>query len=247
MQQLLGDRSGINDGSFFRELFLQRLPTNVRMVLAPTNDSIPLDELAQLADKIVEVAAPHTVSVVHGQSASYDDELDKLRSEVAGLRKLIKSLPQQRSNRPRSPSPARTNSNPNVCWYHEKFGSSARKCKPPCRYSANTSTNVAAVNVAEQQIHRLFHVTDKTSGVRYLVDTGAEVSVIPPSHAERKRSQQTFALQAVNNTAITTYGCKSLTLDLAKFTSNISLDFCNCRCSNSNLGCRFLKALQLAS
>ena len=61
MQQLLGDRSGINDGSFFRELFLQRLPTNVRMVLASTNNSVPLDELAQLADKIVEVAAPHTV------------------------------------------------------------------------------------------------------------------------------------------------------------------------------------------
>ena len=68
--------------------------------------------------------------------------------------------------------------------------------------------------MAKQQIHRLFHITDKTSGVRYLVDTGAEVSVIPPSHAERKRSQQTFSLQAVNNTAITTYGCKSLTLDL---------------------------------
>ena len=198
----MGDRSGINDGSFFRELFLLRLPTNVRMVLASTNDSVLLDELAQLADKIVEVAAPHTVSVVHGQSTSYDDELDKLKSEVAELRKLIKLLPQQRSNCPRSPSPARTNSNPNVCWYHEKFGSSACKCKPPCRYSANTPTNVAAVNVAKQQIHCLFHITDKTSGVRFLVDTGAEVSVIPPLHAERKRSQQTFALQAVNNTAI---------------------------------------------
>ena len=87
--------------------------------------------------------------------------------------------------------------------------------------------------MAEQQTHRLLHVTDKTSGVRFLVDTGAEVSVVPPSHVEHKRSQQTFTLQAVNNTAITTYGCKSLTLDL---TSNISLDFCDSRCLNSNLG-----------
>ena len=55
---------------------------------------------------------------------------------------------------------------------------------------------------------------DKTSGIRFLVDTGAEVSVIPPSHTERKYPQQAFTLQAVNNTAITTYGCKSLTLDL---------------------------------
>ena len=31
MQQLLGNRSGMIDGSFLRELFLQRLPPNVRM------------------------------------------------------------------------------------------------------------------------------------------------------------------------------------------------------------------------
>ena len=70
------------------------------------------------------------------------------------------------------------------------------------------------MNVVEQQAHHLFHVTDKISSVHFLVDIGAEVSVIPPSHAERKCSQQTFALQAVNNAAITTYGCKPLTLDL---------------------------------
>ena len=84
MQQLLGNTPGIPDGSFIRELFLQRLPTNVRMVLASTNDSVPLDELAQLADKIVEVAVPQTVSAV--QSANFGNELDKLKSEVAGLR-----------------------------------------------------------------------------------------------------------------------------------------------------------------
>ena len=49
MQQLLGDHAGITDSTFLRELFLQRLPSNVRMVL---------EELAELADKITEVAAP---------------------------------------------------------------------------------------------------------------------------------------------------------------------------------------------
>ena len=50
MQQLLGDQAGAIDGSFIRELFLQRLPANVRMVLASTGDHVSLDELAQLAD-----------------------------------------------------------------------------------------------------------------------------------------------------------------------------------------------------
>ena len=58
MQQLLGDRPGIAEGSFLRELFLQRLPANVRMVLASIPDTTSLDSLAELADKVIEVATP---------------------------------------------------------------------------------------------------------------------------------------------------------------------------------------------
>ena len=47
-----------------------------------------------------------------------------------------------------------------------------------------------------------------------MVDTGAEVSVIPPSRTGRKHPQQGFNLQAVNYTTIITYGCRSLTRDL---------------------------------
>lgn len=46
-----------------------------------------------------------------------------------------------------------------------------------------------------------------------LVDTGAEVSVVPASRADRKR-QQDFSLSAVNNTSITTFGKRSLSLNL---------------------------------
>ena len=54
LQQLAGDTPGLPDGTFLRELFLQRLPANVRMVLASTCDDTPIEDLAQLADKIVE-------------------------------------------------------------------------------------------------------------------------------------------------------------------------------------------------
>ena len=63
MQQLLGDKAATADRSFLRQLFLQRLPPNVRMVLASTKDDEDLESLASLADKVVEVAAP-TVSTV---------------------------------------------------------------------------------------------------------------------------------------------------------------------------------------
>ena len=98
MQQLLGDTPGVTDGSFIRELFLQRLPANVRMVLASTNDSVSLDHLAQLANKIVEVSAPQSVSTV--RSSNLSDEVEKLKGQLINLTQLVRSLSFQRKVAP---------------------------------------------------------------------------------------------------------------------------------------------------
>lgn len=137
MQQLLGDQAGAIDGSFIRELFLQRLPANVRMVLASTGDDVSLDALAQLADKIVEVAAPSVSTVVAPQLTA---EVDQLRTEVTRLKELVKSLSvRKKIFRNRSPSPARTHppADSSLCWYHERYGEAARKCRAPCSKSGN--------------------------------------------------------------------------------------------------------------
>ena len=149
LQQLAGDTPGLLDGNFLKELFLQRLPSQVRMVLASTRDGTPIEDLAQLADKIIEVAAPPIVSTVTTPSA----DTEQLRSEIASLTKLVSSLQQQqkrfrrRSKSPyrgRSPGPAynrrpsdSTNQDSDLCWYHQTFGDDARKCKPPCSKSGN--------------------------------------------------------------------------------------------------------------
>ena len=61
---------------------------------------------------------------------------------------------------------------------------------------------------------RLFFISDRTSGLRLLVDTGAEVSVIPPSRTDRLSHPDALVLQAANDTSISTYGKRSLTLNL---------------------------------
>lgn len=60
---------------------------------------------------------------------------------------------------------------------------------------------------------RLFFVTDRASGTRFLVDTGAEVSVVPPTPEDR-RSKGTSALQAANGSAIDTYGARFRRLNI---------------------------------
>ena len=149
MQQLLGDKLGTSTdhNAFLRELFLQRLPSNVRMVIASADTSMNLDKLADMADKVMEVAAP-TISGISGTAPNPTDsaEFKQLRDEVARLTDLVSSLstrprPRRRSTstprRNRSPAPRNTSdsndsTDPPLCWYHAKFGESAQKCKDPC-------------------------------------------------------------------------------------------------------------------
>ena len=63
-----------------------------------------------------------------------------------------------------------------------------------------------ATSVSGQLPSRLFYVTDSLTGLRFLVDTGAEISVVPSSALDRKHHKDSFSLQAVNNTPIATYG-----------------------------------------
>ena len=61
---------------------------------------------------------------------------------------------------------------------------------------------------------RLFFLRDRNSSLRFLVDTGAEVSVIPPSGPRHTLRPTGYSLQAANQSSIATYGTRSLTLDL---------------------------------
>ena len=73
---------------------------------------------------------------------------------------------------------------------------------------------LAATSTPGPTVSRLFFITDRASGTRYLVDTGAEVSVIPPSRIVRRSRRDGLTLQAVNGSSIANFGTQSLTLNL---------------------------------
>lgn len=56
-------------------------------------------------------------------------------------------------------------------------------------------------------------VTDRKSGYRFLVDTGANISAIP-KRGSKLKTDNTYKIYAANGTLIRTYGDKTLTLDL---------------------------------
>lgn len=152
LQQLAGDTVR-NDGAFLRQLFLQRLPPNVRMVLASAGDNTQITELANTADRIMEAGTSNIPTVFTPNiSAVSPSPLDmtKLQAEITCLKDEIKLLrrsssdrssrdrsSRDRSPRRRSPSPVADAASV-MCWYHQQFGSSAVKCRPPCSYSGNS-------------------------------------------------------------------------------------------------------------
>jgi cleavage and polyadenylation specificity factor subunit 1 len=57
-------------------------------------------------------------------------------------------------------------------------------------------------------------LADRTTKQNFLIDTGADISVLPKTFAPQAKSSDTLLLFAANGTKITTYGTKRLTLDL---------------------------------
>ena len=78
---------------FLKELFLQRLPSYIRMILASTPGNNTIQDLATLADKIVEVTgitpAPPPINTVSNPDGQLIAELVRLKEEVAHLKKLV--------------------------------------------------------------------------------------------------------------------------------------------------------------
>ncbi|XP_071854547.1 uncharacterized protein [Apostichopus japonicus] len=140
MQQLLGVRK--LEESILKQLFLQRLPTNVQLVLASSSDDVKLEQLAELADKILEVAIP-TVNAVATTTPEVSN-IHRLEQQVERLSRQLEDLSRRlnrqqsgsrSSSRKRKDSPAASEK----CWYHRTYGDRAQKCRQPC--SENTEAS----------------------------------------------------------------------------------------------------------
>ena len=91
---------------------------------------------------------------------------------------------------------------------------------------------------------RLFYIYEKIHRYQFLVDTGAEISVLPtdPKH---RTTPSLYKLQAANGTQIETYGERSLTLDLG-MRKNFLWIFTQANVTTPILGADFLTHFNLS-
>jgi hypothetical protein len=123
-----------------KSLWLQRLPTRVQQILSVCTTE--LSELAQVADKVLEVSDCSAAIA----SVSNDNTIDNLKKDIVYLKQVVAKLSQSRDrSRPRRDyrgvrsrdSSRSSNKTSDLCWYHRTFAQRATKCRKPCTWSGN--------------------------------------------------------------------------------------------------------------
>ena len=271
MKRLLGSPPSTNELGLLRELFLSRLPSKIRMVLCGFMDS-DLETLAERADRMMESAVdllqPATcINAVRNSS----DEVRKLTAMIADLQRQMSCVrtdtrqPCARSPRPRVPKSLSATSRPGsprppargvYCFYHEKYGRRAYRCSSPCSFNNNQTgkqgddhhANIPGQKDGLTQCNKgtLLRVRDRVSGLLFLVDTGAEVSVLSSTdaHVHKDKLSHDTPLFTANGQHIQTYGSRSLTLDLG-LRRALRWSFVVADITHSILGADFLQQFDL--
>ncbi|GFS86417.1 retrovirus-related Pol polyprotein from transposon 297 [Trichonephila clavipes] len=217
-----------------QSLWLQRMPPHIQTVLSASSE--PLDKLAIIADKVSEVvgasssicAATTVPPPSQSSSCSAQPTMDSLARQIQELSLQVAELTRERnssrhqrysSDRRRSHSRSRSvNRGSGICYYHRRYKEQARKCVSPCAFvQKRVSSVIAGMAEPSKYTSRLF-LLDRKSGQKFLIDSGSEICVIPPSPTMNKSPQSNFSLFAANNTKIPAYGMvrKELNLGLRR-------------------------------
>ena len=150
MQHLIGNK--LFDDSILRQLWLQRMPLNMRQILA-TQEHSPITALAETADKIHECYPDTLVAALPAshpdatEICSLKSRFDELELRLDKLTEMVRALASTSHNAPfyrsQSRSP-RSRTRSGICYYHSKFKDSAKHCILPCSFkSANQGKSPA--------------------------------------------------------------------------------------------------------
>ena len=134
-----------------KEIFLAKLPRSIYNKIIPSM-YLPLDQLAAIADRTVESESGMINALT--PSKYENDKIANLERAVASLTENFAAMQvtlneiaaNQNSAKEHARSRARSKSpipqtNPQICYYHIRFGKDSFKCNPPCNFRVNNKYN----------------------------------------------------------------------------------------------------------
>ncbi|KAH6935579.1 hypothetical protein HPB50_006848 [Hyalomma asiaticum] len=114
----------------FAWFVLQRLPATVRIGVTASGET-DVFKIAKVADRLMAITMPAVAAVL--AEALPSPALLEIRKGISHLAETIAALQASGSQR----TPWRAAQHRQLCWYHCKFGDTARKCVPLCEKSGN--------------------------------------------------------------------------------------------------------------
>ncbi|XP_075535215.1 uncharacterized protein LOC142570762 [Dermacentor variabilis] len=124
--------------SLLRALWLQRLPPHVQAILQ-AQLTLPLDQLAGIADRVIEVSLPPLSPTVQAVATPLNTielarPIDDINRQLSSIqRRLDQHLPTRHlQSRGQNTTPSQQPGDDDRCYYHRRFGDRARQCRPPC-------------------------------------------------------------------------------------------------------------------
>ncbi|GFX62229.1 retrovirus-related Pol polyprotein from transposon 297 [Trichonephila clavipes] len=201
--------------------------------------------MAIIADKVSEVVGSSSTICAtttvpppsQSSSCSVQPTMDSLVRQIQELSLQVAELTRERNSslhqryspdRRRSHSRSRSvNRGSGICYYHRRYKEQARKCVSPCAFvqkKKRVSSVIAGMAEPSKHTSRLF-LLDRKSGQKFLIDSGSEICVIPPSPTMNKSPQSNFSLFAANNTPKFQPMPSILTVDANISFKNILLEY----------------------
>lgn len=133
----------------------QHLPYNTRQILSVSENSVNLEDLADMADKMMEIYPDshedNSIQVSSKEHMShtfkFQQQLTQLTRQLASLKATIATIhfrPARPTSRKRSVSRQRLRPHKRaagISCYHLKYGERARRCIQPCNFTTNNQEN----------------------------------------------------------------------------------------------------------
>lgn len=144
MRSLLGGKK-LEEG-ILRQLWLDKLPTNMCHLLTAFAEDSSLERLASMGDKIMESYPNKSVCTTTKTTceASEVSQCTELKATINQMSSRMDDLVEQinalRTRECNCRSRSRSRRRAQWCYYHRRFGRNAVKCEKPCSFTPRLSS-----------------------------------------------------------------------------------------------------------